>query len=161
MCVFCDRHHFRQWSFAALPIPCSENWSCCRGDHWCRRWRLGSGLCDVEISTAANPTNERCADSPHKKRRLKPPLLKLTAGFSGRQSAKLTPINARVKLPCSGSATMRKVLRGYAKDRSGNLILIGTMPVAHSKDKPSPSERQARRHLISQGATIFKKERVQ
>jgi putative ABC transport system substrate-binding protein len=24
---------------------------------------------------------------------------------------------------------MRKVLRGYAKDKNGNLILIGTMPV--------------------------------
>ena len=30
---------------------------------------------------------------------------------------------------------MRKVLRGYAKNKDGNLILIGTMPVPHSKDK--------------------------
>ena len=37
---------------------------------------------------------------------------------------------------------MRKVLRGYAKDKDGNLILIGTMPVPHSKDKPSPSRRK-------------------
>jgi hypothetical protein len=27
---------------------------------------------------------------------------------------------------------MRRVLRGYAKDKDGNLILIGTMPVPHS-----------------------------
>jgi hypothetical protein len=56
--------------------------------------------------------------------------------------------------------TMRKVLRGYAKDRSANLILIGTIPVPHSKDKPSPRERQGKRHLIAQGATIFKKEMI-
>jgi hypothetical protein len=37
---------------------------------------------------------------------------------------------------------MRKVLRGYAKDKNGILILIGTMPVPFSKDKPSPRERQ-------------------
>jgi hypothetical protein len=55
---------------------------------------------------------------------------------------------------------MRRVLRGYAKDNSGNLILIGTIPLPHSKDKPSPSERQDKRHLIRQGATIFKKETV-
>jgi hypothetical protein len=29
---------------------------------------------------------------------------------------------------------MRKVLRGYAKERDGNLILIGTIPAPHSKD---------------------------
>jgi hypothetical protein len=51
--------------------------------------------------------------------------------------------------------TMKKVLRGYAKDRNGNLILIGTIPVPHSKDKPSPRERQEKAHLIRQGATIF------
>jgi hypothetical protein len=55
---------------------------------------------------------------------------------------------------------MRKVLRGYAKDRDGNLIQIGTIPLAHSKDKRSPRERQDKRHLIRQGATIFKKEIV-
>jgi hypothetical protein len=55
---------------------------------------------------------------------------------------------------------MRKVLRGYAKDRDGNLIQIGTIPLANSKDKRSPRERQDRRHLIRQGATIFKKEFV-
>ena len=55
---------------------------------------------------------------------------------------------------------MRKVLRGYAKDKDGNLILIGTMPVPHSKDKASPRERKDKRHLVRQGATIFKKEIV-
>ncbi len=55
---------------------------------------------------------------------------------------------------------MRKVLRGYAKDRDGNLILMGTISAVHSKDKASPRERQDKRHLIRQGATIFKKEIV-
>jgi hypothetical protein len=55
---------------------------------------------------------------------------------------------------------MRKVLRGYAKDRDGNLIQIGTIPLPNSKDKRSPRERQDKRHLIRQGATIFKKEIV-
>ena len=55
---------------------------------------------------------------------------------------------------------MKKVLRGYAKDRTGNLILIGTIPVHHSKDKSSPRERKDKRHLVRQGATIFKKETV-
>ncbi|MGB6542316.1 MAG: hypothetical protein WBF03_15775 [Xanthobacteraceae bacterium] len=55
---------------------------------------------------------------------------------------------------------MRKVLRGYAKDRGGSLIQVGTIPLPHSKDKRSPTERQDKRHLIKQGATIFKKEFV-
>ena len=55
---------------------------------------------------------------------------------------------------------MRKVLRGFAKDKTGNLILIGTMPVPHSKDKSSPRERKDKRHLVRQGATIFKRETV-
>ena len=55
---------------------------------------------------------------------------------------------------------MRKVLRGYAKDKTGNLILIGTVPVPHSKDKSSPRERKDKRHLVRQGATIFKREIV-
>ena len=55
---------------------------------------------------------------------------------------------------------MRKVLRGYAKDKDGNVILIGTTPVPHSKDKASPRERKDKRHLVRQGATVFKKETV-
>jgi hypothetical protein len=42
---------------------------------------------------------------------------------------------------------MRKILRGYAKDRNGNLILIGKIAVPHSKDKPSPRERQEKAHF--------------
>jgi hypothetical protein len=53
---------------------------------------------------------------------------------------------------------MARVLRGYAKDKDGNLVLIGTMPVPHSKDKPSPRDRKGKRHLVRRGATIFKKE---
>ena len=37
---------------------------------------------------------------------------------------------------------MRKALRAYAKDKNGNLILIGTMPVPFSKDKCAPAVRQ-------------------
>ena len=53
---------------------------------------------------------------------------------------------------------MRTVLRGYAKDKDGNLALIGTIPMPHSKDKSRPKERKAKRYLVRQGATIFKKE---
>jgi len=55
---------------------------------------------------------------------------------------------------------MRKVIRGYAKDKNLNLILVGTIPVPHSKDKRSPVARQDKRHLVRQGATIFKKETI-
>jgi hypothetical protein len=55
---------------------------------------------------------------------------------------------------------MRKVLRGYAKDKNGNLILIGTTPVLFSKDKCSPATREGKKHLVRQGATIFKKETI-
>ena len=55
---------------------------------------------------------------------------------------------------------MRKVIRGYAKDKNLNLILIGTIPVPHSKDKPSPAARQDKRYLVRQRATIFKKETI-
>ena len=55
---------------------------------------------------------------------------------------------------------MRRVLRGYAKDKNGNLLVISTITVPHSKDKRSPRERQDKRHLVRQGATIFKKEIV-
>ena len=51
---------------------------------------------------------------------------------------------------------MRKVLRGYAKAKDGNLILIGTMPVPHSKDKSFPRERKDKTHLVRQGATILR-----
>jgi hypothetical protein len=43
--------------------------------------------------------------------------------------------------------SMGKVLRGYAKDKDGNRVLIGTLPITHSKDKPSPRERKDKRHL--------------
>jgi NAD(P)-dependent dehydrogenase (short-subunit alcohol dehydrogenase family) len=39
---------------------------------------------------------------------------------------------------------MRKVIRGYAKDKNLNLILIGTIPVPHSKGKRSPAARQGK-----------------
>jgi hypothetical protein len=44
---------------------------------------------------------------------------------------------------------MRKVIRGYAKDKNLNLILIGTIPVPHSKGKRSPVARQDKRYLVS------------
>ena len=46
---------------------------------------------------------------------------------------------------------MRKVVRGYAKEKDGNLILIGTMPVPYSKDKSSPRERKDKRRLVGPG----------
>jgi hypothetical protein len=52
---------------------------------------------------------------------------------------------------------MGQVLRGYARAKDGNLVLIGTMPLPHSKDKPSPREREGKRHLVRRGATIFKR----
>jgi hypothetical protein len=53
---------------------------------------------------------------------------------------------------------MGKMIRGYAKSKNHNLVLIGTITVPHSKDKPSPAERRDKRYLVRQGATIFKKE---
>jgi hypothetical protein len=53
---------------------------------------------------------------------------------------------------------MRKVIRGYTRDKDSNLIPIGTIPVPHSKDKPSPVAREDKKVLVRQGATIFKKE---
>jgi hypothetical protein len=47
---------------------------------------------------------------------------------------------------------MRKVIRGYAKDKNLNLILIGTIPVPHSKDKRSPAARQGKRYFGSGAA---------
>jgi hypothetical protein len=55
---------------------------------------------------------------------------------------------------------MGKTLRGYAKGKNGNLILIGTMPVPFSKDKCALAVRKQKRHLIRQGATIFRKETI-
>ena len=55
---------------------------------------------------------------------------------------------------------IRKVIRGYAKDKNLNLIVIGTIPVPHSKGKRSPAARQDKRYLVRQGATIFKKETI-
>jgi hypothetical protein len=55
---------------------------------------------------------------------------------------------------------MRKVIRGYARDKDSNLILIGTIPAPHSKDKRSPAARQDKRFLVRQGATIFKEETI-
>jgi hypothetical protein len=53
---------------------------------------------------------------------------------------------------------MRRVIRGYARDKNGNLALIGTIPVPISKDKCPPVARREKRRLVRQGATIFKKE---
>ena len=44
---------------------------------------------------------------------------------------------------------MRKVLRGYAKAEDGNLVLIGTIPVPHSKDKSPQRERKDQRRTTS------------
>jgi hypothetical protein len=56
--------------------------------------------------------------------------------------------------------TMTRVLRGYAKDKNGNLVLIGAIPVPISKDKCPPVARWEKRRLVRQGATIFKKEAI-
>ena len=55
---------------------------------------------------------------------------------------------------------MRKVIRGYARDKNSKLILIGTIPVPNSKDKRTPVARREKRVLVRQGATIFKKETI-
>jgi hypothetical protein len=52
------------------------------------------------------------------------------------------------------------LLRGYAKDKDGNLSLVGTMSIPHSRDKPCPRERKDKRDLVRRGATVFKKETV-
>jgi hypothetical protein len=54
------------------------------------------------------------------------------------EAAALLPPPARDSFLRHIAYAMRNVLRGYAKDKDGNLILIGTIPVPHSKDKPSP-----------------------
>jgi hypothetical protein len=53
---------------------------------------------------------------------------------------------------------MTMVLRGYVKAKDGNLVLVSTMPLPHSKNKPNPTERKNKRDLIRRGATIFKRE---
>ena len=55
---------------------------------------------------------------------------------------------------------MRKVIRGYAKDKNDKSDLVDTIPVPHSNDKRTPAERRDKRYLVSQGATIFKKETI-
>jgi hypothetical protein len=52
------------------------------------------------------------------------------------------------------------VLRGYAKSKDGSLVLVGTMPRPHSKDKPTLQERKDKRDLVRRGTTIFKIEKV-
>ena len=54
---------------------------------------------------------------------------------------------------------MRKVLRGHTKDRDDNLILIGTIPAPHSKDKPfqwnvRTKEGQARRNNLKRNCSL-------
>ena len=39
---------------------------------------------------------------------------------------------------------MRTVIRGYARDKHSHLVLVGTIPVPHSKAKRSPAERGIR-----------------
>ncbi len=53
---------------------------------------------------------------------------------------------------------MSKVLRGYSKRKNGNLVLVGTMPMRHGKDKPNPRERKDKRDLVRRDATIFRRE---
>jgi hypothetical protein len=53
---------------------------------------------------------------------------------------------------------MTKVLCGYSKDKDGNPVLVGTMPIPHSKDKPTPRERKDKRNWVRRGARIFKEE---
>ena len=77
------------------------------------------------------------------------------------QADEITPL---VRLPgrcydcVSREQLWPKLFAGYAKDKAGNLVLIGAMTVAHSKDKSTPRERKDKRHLVRQGATVFKKE---
>ena len=42
---------------------------------------------------------------------------------------------------------VKKVLRGYAKGKAGDLIQIGAIPAPHSKDKLSPRERQRQKRF--------------
>ena len=56
---------------------------------------------------------------------------------------------------------MTKVVRGYAEDKDGNLILIGAMPVAHSKDKLSPGNVRTRDIWLDKAQrSVRRKQRV-
>ena len=58
---------------------------------------------------------------------------------------------------------MRTVIQSFAltrKTKNRNLVLVGTIPVPHSKAKRSPAERRDKRYLVRRGATVFKKETV-
>ena len=66
-------------------------------------------------------------------------------------------MRAWVEANASARHFMGKALRAYAKGKESNLVLIGTMPIPHSKDEPTPRERKDKRDLVRQGATIFKK----
>ena len=52
---------------------------------------------------------------------------------------------------------MPMVLQGYKKGKNGDLVLIGTVTAPHRKDM-TLRERRDKRHLVRQGATVFKKE---
>ena len=56
---------------------------------------------------------------------------------------------------------MGQVLRSYARDKHHHLVLVGTIPVPHSKAKRSPAERRDLRYLVRRGATMSKKEVVE
>ena len=55
---------------------------------------------------------------------------------------------------------MRKVLRGYAKGKDGDLIQIGTIPVPHSKDKSLSKGTSGQKTFDQARRNDFKKEIV-
>jgi hypothetical protein len=57
----------------------------------------------------------------------------------------------KAERPRVRECTIRRVIRGYAKDKNGKLTLIGTIPVPISKDKCSPVARREKRRLVRQG----------
>jgi hypothetical protein len=85
-----------------------------------------------------------------------PGATRLAAFFPWRMAG--SDFGSRYSAQSKQEHVMRKVIRGSAKDKNLNVILIGTIPVPHSKDKCSPAARQVKRYLVRQGATIFKKE---
>ena len=52
---------------------------------------------------------------------------------------------------------MRKVLRGYATDKNGSLILIGTIPVPNSKDKCPPGRSSGKETFSQAGRNDFQR----